>query len=292
MQTTNRRLPTAAYLLLLGGQALCACSSSSNGSVTTDDSGTSNCAAQDAESEAATETSTGDAGGPTPDASPGDAATGHDAATAQDAAMDSAATDSGGGDASPQPVALNLCGVFDGWWPADLARSSVASWPLEFVQGPPTTSIPSEGYEALLYADCNVVGVIANVSAPDFTPWVNQLTAFEDELFGCPLSGADAGSIGFPLVPPNLYGQPLTAADLNRLSDWYLEAVIQAVTDQASIQDGLPTSPSDPALLTASQIDQIRQALAHYQTLYPNVIASTSFSQSMCPSSDAGAGGG
>jgi hypothetical protein len=231
------------------------------------------------------------------DSRPG-ADTGTDGHVADSSAPDGNAGDAGNpgeagnsgdaGDAGPQPVALNLCGTFDAMWPAGLPRADAHSWPTEFIQG---ANPGTEGYQSLIYADCAVEDLMAQVPAQDLGPWLTQLEEFEYQLFGCPDPSADAGSIGFALVPPNLYGQPLTSADLDRLSDWYLEAVIQAVIDQAVTQESYPLDASyAPALLTAQQIESIRQALAAAQTLYPNIVVSTSFSDSMCIAADAGVG--
>jgi hypothetical protein len=180
-------------------------------------------------------------------------------------------------------------------WPAGLPRADANSWPTVFIQGPVVAAgtTPSEGYQNLVYADCAVEDLIAEAPLSDYGPWLSQLEALEYQLFGCPDPGVDAGSIVFALVPPYLYGQPLTAADLNRLSDWYLEAVIQAVIDRAVAQEPLPVDAGvTPGLLTADQIESIRQALAYYQASYPNIVASTAFSDSMCSAGDAGTDAG
>jgi hypothetical protein len=125
----------------------------------------------------------------------------------------------------------------------------------------------------------------------NYTPWQASLEAFEFELFGCAQAGDDAGALGFQLVPSDIYGQPLTTADLQRLSDWFLEAVIQQVANQAAIQAGVSyDGGAAPAILTADQIDQIQSALLYYQSFYPDTIDSNAFSSSVCV--DAGADGG
>jgi hypothetical protein len=207
-------------------------------------------------------------------------------------AADASMSDGAGGDAGPQPVVLNLCGTFDAMWPDGLPRNSGNSWPTVFIQGPAGTT-PSEGYQNLVQADCAVEDLITSVPVADYSPWLTQLELFEYQLFGCLDPSVDAGSIGFALVPPNLYGQPLTVADLDRLSDWYLEAVIQAVIDRAVTQEPLPLDASfAPGLLTADQIEDIRQALAQAQAGYPNIVASTAFSDPMCFAGDAGTDAG
>jgi hypothetical protein len=240
-----------------------------------------------------------------------DGGTGGHAATCDDAGMtdgnspdadaasdgppaDAPMVDGDAGDAGvgPQPVVLDLCGTFDAMWPAGLAREDAASWPTEFIDGPPTND--GHGYVNLIQADCEIGNIVGTVPLADYGPWLTQLETFEYQLFGCPTGSPDAGSAGFALVPPNVYGQPLTTTDLQRLSDWYLEAVIQLVADQAVAEEPLPFTDASlaPGLLTGDQIESISQALAYAQTLYPNAIVSASFSGSLCVGAGAGADGG
>jgi hypothetical protein len=299
-----KRLIIVAGAMVLSGLALEACSSGSGGAggghaASCDDAGhgggttgTGGAGPMDAGNDAKTGTGgtggtsgTGGTGGTGATGGAGAADAGNDGP-----AMDASMPDGDGGDAGPRPVALDLCATFDAMWPAGLAREDAHSWPTEFIQG--AASDNTEGYQNLVYADCAVWDLIAGVPLADYGPWLSQLEGFEYQLFGCPAPGADAGSTGFALVPPNLYGQPLTSADLTRLSDWYLEAVIQAVIDRAVAQEPLPPDASfAPGLLTADQIESIRQALAQAQATYPNIVVSTSFSDSMCMVGDAGADG-
>lgn len=267
-----KRVLAAASAFVLAGNVMYACTSNDDGG-----SGGHAAACDDA----------GMADVVTDSKSPGD-----DAASdgpPGDASMDGDAGDTGdagdGGDAGPQPVVLDLCGTFDAMWPAGIPREDAHSWPTEFVMG----ATSGEGYQALLNADCEVEDILANVPLADYGPWLTQLETFEYQLFGCPIGSPDGGSVGFALVPPDLYGQPLTSTDLQRLSAWYLEAVIQAVTDRAVAQEPMPLDASyAPGLLTGDQIESIQQALDYAQTLYPNIVVSASFSDPMCYAADGG----
>jgi hypothetical protein len=131
--------------------------------------------------------------------------------------------------------------------------------------------------------DCTVGGVYAN-GLSDSISWQNQLTPFEYQFFGCAEdAGADAGPLGFALVPPNMYGQPFGPDDLARLGDWFVASVIQAVLNQSA------NNPN--ALLTPAQIDQMYAEMAYQETLYPNIIQAPGYHYSTCPDAGPEAGG-
>jgi hypothetical protein len=281
-----KRVVAAALGFILAGNVVYACNSDDDGdggtgghAVGCDDAGMTG----DSPSPGADAPSDGPPAG-------GDAGHASDAGDAGDAGHASDAGDAG--DAGPQPVVLDLCGTFDAMWPAGLARENAASWPTEFINGPPVNN--GHGYWGLINADCNIGSILANLPLSDYGPWMTQLETFEYQLFGCPIAGTNWASIGFPLVPPYLYGQPLSSTDLQRLSDWYLEAVIQLVADQAVAAEPLPFTDASlaPGLLTIDQIESISQALTYAQTLYPNTVVSASFSQSLCVAASAGADAG
>jgi hypothetical protein len=174
------------------------------------------------------------------------------------------------------PPPLALCDLFDSFW-NDQTRSNSTSWPAVIINGPPPPDPDATliGYTNVF--DCTVGNVFTNGLNVDLA-WVDQLTPFEYQFFGCADdAGADAAAIGFALVPPNMYGQPFSPDDLKKLGDWFVQSVIQAVANQSAV--------NPQAMLTGTQIDQIQAEMTYQETLYPNILGS-GYTYSTCP--DAG----
>jgi hypothetical protein len=133
--------------------------------------------------------------------------------------------------------------------------------------------------------DCRVDGIFAegpvNTDAgPEFNIWQNAAQEFEYQFFGC--AGDGGAGVGFALVPPILYGMPMGQADLKLLGDWYVTSLIQAVANQSE--------SNAQAVLTGPQIDAIEAEMAYQETLYPDIVPTSGYLYSTCPS-DAGADG-
>jgi hypothetical protein len=148
------------------------------------------------------------------------------------------------------------------------------------------------GYENLIYDDCAVSNMYsASLNNPNDmgNVWANDISAWMQRVLGCPTelaAGPDAGlsaGVGFGLVPPEIYGSALTTADLQRLGDYFVEALVQAVANQVTDPANETNVPANSPLLTSPQIDAIQQWVAYEETLYPNQVSSTRFSQSSCP---------
>jgi hypothetical protein len=223
--------------------------------------------------------------------------------SSEDAARDSGALDGTMADVSVgPPAALNLCGTLDAIFNVTpVTRNDPWGWVPTVVLGPSNLSdgatsssdlVGWDGYENLVGDDCNVSDIFnASFNDDGGIAWANNVRAWEQRILGCttePDAGPEAGlpaGLGFGLVPPELYGQLLTTADLKRLGDYYVEALIQAVANQVSDPDNLPNQPQNVALLTGDQIDAIQQWVAYEETLYPSVdtTVSAKFSHSTCP---------
>jgi hypothetical protein len=220
--------------------------------------------------------------------------------TLADAAVDAEAQDATADVSVGPPAPLNLCGTLDAIFNVTPeTRSDPWGWVPIVVLGPTTLSdgqasssdlVGWDGYYNLVGDDCNVADIFsASYGDDQGIAWQNDVQAWEQRILGCntyPDAGADAGLItgaGFGLVPPELYGQLLSTADLKRLGDYYVESLIQSIGNQVSDPDNLPNQPQNVALLTSDQIDAVQQWVAYEETLYPNTIVSTKFSHSTCP---------
>jgi hypothetical protein len=232
-------------------------------------------------------TSPGADSGNTPDGSGGqqDASKHHDASSSDGAADDSSkkhdasnkdgevadgATGDAGDATSQPPPPLNLCTTLDSFW-FDAPRADTSSWPSVIVEGPPSMLAdggpnPDPGVGFYGYTDqvdCNV-GTVFNNGFAQQSAWIDQLIPFEYSFFGCPETdaGPDAG-VELAIVPPSMYGQPFSPDDLKKLGDWFVQAVIEAVGNQAL------NNPE--SILTGAQIDAMEAEMAYQETLYPNI---------------------
>jgi hypothetical protein len=212
-----------------------------------------------------------------------------------DAAADAAADVTSG-----PPAPLNLCAQLDALFNVDATtRQEAWGWPSVIALGPPAnladsaanpnTYVGYGGFQGLVFVDCDIAGFY-NAAGANTGGWANNIRNWEERIFGCPAipdAGADAGlsaGIGFGLVPSEAYGatQLRTTADLKRLGDTFVEAVVQAVTNQATDPSN-PNVPAKAPLLTQADIDGIQAWVDYEETLYPDQANSNTFTQSTCP---------
>jgi hypothetical protein len=215
------------------------------------------------------------------DTSAADTSAGDSAGKDGSSAVDANPGDAVSGDGALQPPApLDMCALMDSFWYGQ--RLGGNGWPSIIAAGP-LVGNPGYGYAGYTNAvlgDCEVLW-IANAADP--VAWGNDVTSFTEAFFGCP---PDAGmpARAFPLVPKEIYGQPLNSADLRELGDWYVESINWAVTNQAL------TNPE--ALLTVDQLMQIEALIVYDESLYSPTIASNAFSNSQCADAGANDAGG
>jgi hypothetical protein len=124
--------------------------------------------------------------------------------------------------------------------------------------------------------------MVAGFTNQQRTDYTNQLNAFTLAFFGCPAPG-DGGGLTFGLIPQSLSGHVFTIVDLKLLSDFYLQAVKDAIA--------APSTLTTPPALTQTQIDQINAQLAALAAAVQGTNPSmTIYTFSSCPA-DAGSGG-
>lgn len=146
-------------------------------------------------------------------------------------------------------------------------------------------------------ADCRIDGMInANTGFPQDAAantaeaaYANQMVAWVLQFMGCGL--ADAGPLSFAgLIPAGAQGHTFTIADLNVISELFVNEVISkasaAWAESAQCDPnsgtcavdsvGLPVyTPKSPEPLTQAQIDAITAQLAALAAAYPGVNSST-----------------
>jgi hypothetical protein len=103
----------------------------------------------------------------------------------------------------------------------------------------------------------------------DVVNWLNDLLAFTLKFMGCPAEGVTT-QLAYALIPSALAGDRFTTADLNALSDTYVAAVQQGLSDS-----GLP--PLSDQLIRDMHIKLDRLA-----SRVPNVKHSRNFTFSTC----------
>lgn len=96
------------------------------------------------------------------------------------------------------------------------------------------------------------------------------LNLYALQLFGCALAGNLDGPLGFPFILTDLQSLKFTTADLDALSDEYVQAVVQALADA-----GAPP-------LSAAQISALRAQLASAASRVKGVTQSSQLSFSTC----------
>jgi hypothetical protein len=230
------------------------------------------------------------------------------ATSVADAATDAPVTDSAPDQSTSDapvgpPPALNICAQLDSIYSITASeRGNPWAWPAVITSGFPTKDRTGadadihtgfDGFENLVADDCRIANFFND--GGNGLQWADNVQAWEQRIFGCPVvsdAGGLPGGFGFALVPPQDFGvdggvpQQLTRADLKRLGDTFVEAVIEAVTTQ--VTDPANTNvPLDSPLLTTEQIDGIQAWVAYEETLYPSIDTSattdTTFSHSTCP---------
>lgn len=112
------------------------------------------------------------------------------------------------------------------------------------------------------------------LTSSDVADYLNDLTAFTLAFYGCPVEGT-TGPLTFGLIPAALAGDTVTTADLAALSDLYVGALQQSLSDNGSHP------------LTPEQVAQIRGKLARLARHVPNTKHSRTFTFSTC-ADDAG----
>jgi hypothetical protein len=221
-----------------------------------------------------------------PDSSVTDAAM-TDANTADTSMPDSARADaetmdaSDASDANTVDAGPNLCAELDGIW-GNLSHNVGEDWTQEFPNGPSAIlldggansdpNIGNIGFENA--SDCatdNITGAV--FSDDDFSDWTNQLSAFEQRVFGCAgapsFADAGVGGYAFALVPQE-FTAPLSTSDLRSLSQLFVAQAIVVTNDRAM------------GSLTQAEINLMTQLVEAQESTYPDIVG-TAPTQSTCP---------
>ncbi len=194
--------------------------------------------------------------------------------------------DAGPPDARPDAMTappLQLCGMLDSDWgiatdAAVCASMTPSSCPDRVTNWAGTIVM---NYAVAVSGDCRISQMLSPpvLSDSQSTDYLNALVPFTLDFFGCPQPDADAGAVTFGLVPEPLWSTVLTTTDLQTLSDAYLAAVSQSLSDLAA-----------PPLSTA-QTDAINAKLQALAATVPGTVVSTSRMYDTC-ATEAGAEGG
>jgi hypothetical protein len=99
---------------------------------------------------------------------------------------------------------------------------------------------------------------------------IGAINLFGLQLFGCALAGNLVGPLPFPFVLTDLKSLTFTTADLTALSDEYVEAISQALSD-----NGSPP-------LTAAQITAFNVQIASAASRVPGIKSSATLNFSTC----------
>jgi hypothetical protein len=127
-------------------------------------------------------------------------------------------------------------------------------------------------------ADCRFGQWSTGLLTPDdVNNYLVALTNFTLQFFGCPFVGTLTGPLSFALIPPALASRTFTTADLQALSDLYVAAINQALSD-----NGSPP-------FTAAQMNAVRAQLTFLQSTVKGTVTSSKFTFSTC-AADAGGG--
>jgi hypothetical protein len=180
------------------------------------------------------------------------------------------------------PAPLNLCPTFDALFginePASCAVSS--SPECAFDREETWDGIIQNDWFNINEADCrfgqwNNSPIVDMFTALGITQDEDAINLFGLQLFGCGLAGNIVGPLSFPFKLTDLASLSFTTADLAALSNEYVEAVSQALSD-----NGSPP-------LTAAQIAQFNAQLASAASRVPGITQSSTLNFSTC--GDAGA---
>jgi hypothetical protein len=179
------------------------------------------------------------------------------------------------------PAPLDLCPTFDALFglsePASCAVSSSPSCALDRVLS--WDGIIQNDWFDVNEADCRFGQwnnpPIVNLFEPiGLTVDEVAINAFGLQLFGCGLAGNIVGPLSFPFKLTDLASLEFTTGDLAALSQEYVEAISQALSD-----NGSPP-------LTAVQISEFNAQLASAASRVPGITKSSTLNFSTC--SDAG----
>jgi hypothetical protein len=109
-------------------------------------------------------------------------------------------------------------------------------------------------------------------SSLDVSRYINQVNEFMVSFFGCPFVGTQIGPLTDGLVPAFLLdrGVHFTTADLQALSDDFVAAIVQTLSD-----NGSPP-------LSSAQLSAIQGQLAYLASNVPGQINSSKFTFSTC----------
>jgi hypothetical protein len=220
------------------------------------------------------------------DATPRDATNDGDAsrpdasadATTVDAAREAAAEAE-----AAAPVPLRMCGVLDSAWGIATDASACAT--------ATTDSCPDRGgnwifdiaYGFLsgpVFHDCRINATLPNEDATA-AAYYERVAGWTPQFFGCPNPANNAPPFG--LIPADQSARVYTTADLQLLSDYYVQAIVDAFENP-----GNGAGPLTP--LTPTQLGQVRAELARLAALVPGTVTSNNYSSNACPA-DAGSDG-
>jgi hypothetical protein len=95
------------------------------------------------------------------------------------------------------------------------------------------------------------------LSDTDVVDYLNDLSAFTLQFFGCPAQGT-TDKLTFDLIPSALDSHHFTTADLKVLSDTYVAAVAQALSDS-----GLPPLTDPQARQMSDKLERLAQRVPH-----------------------------
>ncbi len=202
---------------------------------------------QDAAREATPDSPTGEGG----DATVTDG--GHEASAA-DATSEAA-------EAAGPPSPLEMCIFLDKAWGIDTDAGGCATATLttcpDRVNGGWAGDINlSFGMDSL---ECRLVGLTTGFTNQQNVDYSAQVTAWTLAFFGCPQPN-DGGALKFGLIPPSQSNHVFTTAELQVISEDYLQAVKDAVAN--------PSTGFTPPALTQAQIDQINAQLKYLADSY------------------------
>ncbi len=182
-----------------------------------------------------------------------------------------------GAESDTPDAPLDLCPTFDALFgltePASCSFSS--SLPCAFDREESWVGFIEGDWFGVNVDDCrfgqwNSPPIVNLFTALGLTQDSYAILMFGFQLFGCPAAGNAAGPLPFPFVLTDLQSLSFTTADLAALSDDYVQAIREALSD-----NGSPP-------LTACQIAAFRAQLASAASRVPGITASSTLSFSTC----------
>jgi hypothetical protein len=169
------------------------------------------------------------------------------------------------------PAPLNLCNFFDDEFLGEDGGAACANVTTDSCPDRVDTWDELFVIEFATALDCRF-GKWAppTLTASDVADYLNDLLAFTLQFFGCPIEGTTT-KLTFGLIPAPLAGDKFTTADLDALSDMYVAAVQQGLSDS-----GLPA-------LTDAQLRDMNLKLNRLAHRVPRVRHSNKLTFSNCP---------